>query len=285
MDDEASDDLTGGIGTGGDRGRRATSRLPSRRWGRVAERWVPESLRQARVDPGRRGALALSVVAALAACVAALGVWLRAPEPTPVPPILESPGAASATNDVAGGSVVGNALSDTDPPSAASITPSADAGSTDQLAPTVIMVSVTGLVRHPGVVALPLGARVADAIAAAGGTRSTAELTGLNLAQRLADGDSVVIGSVDTGSTGPASPTAAAPRPSTPPLSAAPSMVNLNTASEAELEQLPGVGPVMAGNIIAWRDSNGPFTSVDQLREVGGIGEIRLAQLGPLVTL
>jgi competence protein ComEA len=153
-------------------------------------------------------------------------------------------------------------------------------------APSEIVVSVTGLVARPGLVTVPAGSRVADAIAAAGGAMGDADLTGMNLAARLTDGDSVVLGSSPAaggaasgvtggGSSGP--PTAGG--------AAASGLVNLNTADEAALDTLPGVGPVMAQNILAWRETNGQFTTVEQLQEISGIGPSRYAQLSPLVTV
>ncbi len=155
--------------------------------------------------------------------------------------------------------------------------------------PTEIYVSVTGLVRLPGLVRLHSGARVADAVAAAGGPDSTGDLTGLNLAARLADGDSVVVGAAARGPvqgsvSGTAAPTGAAGT-AVPASAAGTALVNLNTADQAALEALPGVGPVMASNILGWRQTNGAFTSVEQLQEVTGIGPARFAQLAPLVTV
>ncbi|RIJ77110.1 ComEA family DNA-binding protein [Nakamurella silvestris] len=253
---------------------------------RIAERWVPEPLRGARVDPGRRGALTLGVVAALAACAAAVGVWINRPQVVPTPPAFA---ATAATGPVEGPTTAsdpsGRPLTAAAPTTAAPVPESSSV-----LAPTVIVVSVTGLVHRQGVVTLPQGARVADAIAAAGGVRSKADLAGVNLAQRLADGDSVVIGPAGTSTTRQSAPgqgTSDAPGTgsSAGDVAGPPQLVDLNTATESELEQLPGVGPVMAGNIIAWRESHGTFTSIDQLEEVGGIGEVRLARLAPLVTL
>jgi competence protein ComEA len=157
---------------------------------------------------------------------------------------------------------------------------------------------VTGLVREPGLVRLPAGSRVADAIEAAGGVTKDGDITGMNLAALLSDGDSVVVGGGPAG--GPSGPvtgtvTGTAPgsgsggRTDTPGApggaEAVTTPVNLNQADQAELESLPGVGPVMAGNILAWRDEHGSFTSVEQLQEVSGIGPTRYGQLAPLVTV
>ena len=298
--------------TEGDDGEAASSTTPHRakqHWGRLAQRWIPEPLRQARVDPGRRGALALSLVAALAATAAALGVWFNRPQSVPVagPSTAVGIELSSLNSELEQEALSWTSSSASSGFSALTDDPSASGAdavtNTEPGEPAIIVVSVTGLVRKQGVVTLNKGARVADAIAAAGGVTAEAELTGLNLALKLVDGDSIVVGAagrVDGGVPGVEDPATAVPSTgvrsgvSHNPSSAgvnpsstadASGSVNLNTASQAELEQLPGVGPVMAGNIIGWREANGPFTSVDQLQEVGGIGTVRFAQLAPLVTI
>ncbi len=236
------------------------------RWGRFAELWVPEPLRNARIDPGRRGMIVLVLVAAIAALAAAVGVWRDRPEPRPI-----------ETSAVA-------AVASADPPAHAAGTGRSDTPTSSAPGPLSgeIVVSVTGLVVNPGIVHLPPDARVADAIAAAGGTQPGANLTGMNLAAKLADGDSVVL--TDTPSA--AGVSAAGPAQATAGQGSAPAgLVNLNTADEAALDTLPGVGPVMAQNIIAWRESNGKFTSVEQLQEISGIGPSRYAQISALVTV
>ncbi|WP_327144550.1 ComEA family DNA-binding protein [Nocardia sp. NBC_01327] len=157
-----------------------------------------------------------------------------------------------------------------------------------------LVVSVVGLVEHGGLRRFPSGARIADAIRAAA-PRPEADLSGLNLAQHLCDGDQLIIGrngprpgqqqvgSTVVNSAGPAPATVAAsgsPRPSGP----APK-VNLNTATETQLDTLPGVGPVTARAILTWRTTHGRFTSVDQLAEIEGIGPSRLARLRAAVTI
>ncbi len=150
--------------------------------------------------------------------------------------------------------------------------------STAAAAGTVI-VDVAGKVRHPGIAVLDAGARVVDALEAAGGARPGVDLTGLNLARVLVDGEQVVVG-------GPApSGVAAAATPPTDGPSAPVAMVNLNTATESELDTLPEVGPVTAASILQWRDQHGGFTSVDELLEVDGIGEVTLGKLAPYVTV
>ena len=145
-----------------------------------------------------------------------------------------------------------------------------------------VVVDVTGKVRRPGIATLPPGARVVDALRAAGGPRRGVSLASLNLARVLVDGEQVVVG-VRT----PAGTAAAA---SVPAASAAASgtavpMVDINTATQAELEALPGVGPVTAQSILGFRAEHGTFTSVDELLEVSGIGDATLAKIAPYVTL
>lgn len=168
------------------------------------------------------------------------------------------------------------------------------AGSAPNANPEVV-VSVVGLVERPGLHRLPDGSRVADAIELAGGARAGADLAGLNLAQRLADGDQVVVGAAGPNSGPPvlgsvmigAADRAPGTGPNPSGAASAPgesARVNLNTATEAQLDDLPGVGPVTAKAILAWRAANGRFTDVGQLGEVDGIGPARLARLRDLVT-
>lgn len=300
--DEDSDDLPTGDGVSG---RARKVRRGGRTWGRFAELWVPESLRDARVDPGRRGALILLLVAALAASATAVGVWrdqpqARAVDTSVVAALAVSSGSAPQDlSDDAGTTGDGQGDAATDPlgatgagsPSGAvsDTGPSGTPAGVTPAAATEIVVSVTGLVVTPGLVRLPPGARVADAIAAAGGTAAGAEITGLNLAARVSDGDSIVVGSVPVGTDsvsgvngGQSSGSAASTGPSAGPPGG---LVDLNTADEAALDTLPGVGPVMAQNILAWREANGRFASIEQLQEISGIGPSRYAQIAPLVTV
>ncbi len=147
-----------------------------------------------------------------------------------------------------------------------------------------VVVSVAGAVARPGVVTLPPGARVVDAIDAAGGARNDADANALDLAAKLVDGARVYVPKVGEH---------VAPAPVNDPATgsgsgggAAPSgPIDLNTASQAQLETLPGIGPSLAQAIIAARSRLGGFRSVDDLREVRGIGDRRLADLRPLVTV
>jgi competence protein ComEA len=130
-----------------------------------------------------------------------------------------------------------------------------------------IVVDVGGDVRHPGLVTLPVGARVDDAIRAAGGPLRPRELARTNLAARVTDGELLVIGRKSghggDDSTG--------------------GLVDLSAASLTKLETLPGVGPVTAQKIVDWRNAHGGFTTVEQLQQVPGIGPTRYAELSPLV--
>lgn len=130
---------------------------------------------------------------------------------------------------------------------------------------TEIVVHVSGAVVAPGLVAVPPDARVADVIAAAGGAGGDARLDRLNLAAGLRDGEHIVVPTRDDEAAGPALPSD--------------DRVQVNTASASELERLPGVGPVLAARIAAYRDANGPFATIEDLLDVPGIGEGKLAAL------
>ncbi|WP_457784597.1 helix-hairpin-helix domain-containing protein [Streptomyces griseus] len=152
-----------------------------------------------------------------------------------------------------------------------------------------IVVDVSGKVRRPGVRRLPAGSRVADALEAAGGVRAGTDMTGLNRARVLMDGEQVVVGlppgppvvgAAGGGGAGVAGGDGPAGVPGGPGPSAP---LSLNTATAEQLETLPGVGPVLAQHMIDYRTENGGFRSVDELRQVNGIGDRRFADLQPLV--
>jgi competence protein ComEA len=162
----------------------------------------------------------------------------------------------------------------------------------------VIVVSVTGLVRHPGVVRLAFGARVADAIKAAGGVVGDGDITGMNLATKLTDGASVVVGAKGGTVAAIGSSASGSVAGSTPMTSAGATVggtvgptvgptepLDLNTADATALDGLPGVGPVTAAAIVAYRTDHGPFTSVDQLQAISGIGPAKYAKIAPHVTV
>lgn len=142
----------------------------------------------------------------------------------------------------------------------------------------VVVVHVVGEVAAPGVVLLEPGARAADAVAAAGGPTASADLTAINLARVLVDGEQVVVPAP-----GDASTTGAAPGASGGTGAAGSGRVDLNQADAAAFDTLPGIGPVLAERIVAWRDEHGRFTAVEELTEVTGIGPALLAGVRDLV--
>jgi competence protein ComEA len=136
---------------------------------------------------------------------------------------------------------------------------------------------VAGWVRRPGVYEFPEGARIVDAIEAAGGARPDAALELLNLAAKLVDGTQVLVTRIGQA---PVIPPGAGSAPGAPG-----TLVNLNTASATDLEALPGIGEVIAQRIVDYRTSNGPFSAVDELLEVSGIGDAILGSIRELVTV
>jgi len=161
-------------------------------------------------------------------------------------------------------------------------------------APAEVVVDVTGQVARPGLVRLGAGARVDDALRAAGGPLDGADLRRVNLARVLVDGEQLVVPAPGeavpeppaAASAAPAAPAAAAGGTGAPVAggSAAPGgRLDLNTATAADLDALPGVGPVLAQRILDRRAAQGPYTSVDELAEVQGIGPTTLARLAPLL--
>jgi competence protein ComEA len=227
--------------------------------------WEPEPIVVPR--PGRHaatgrlglGALQLVVVAlGVVAALAALGWWLFGGGSSEV----SVPETRPATNLVS--------LTESPEPAGSAGASSREGGS------GTVTVDVAGDVRRPGIAVLHTGARVVDALKAAGGARGGVDLTSLNLARVLVDGEQILVG-VDP----PAGVAASISGTAAP----AATLVNINTADQVALESLPEVGPVTAQSILAWREEHGAFTSVDQLLDVDGIGEATLAQLTPYVTL
>jgi competence protein ComEA len=153
-------------------------------------------------------------------------------------------------------------------------------------ATSTVVVDVDGKVRRPGVVELAEGSRVIDAIRKAGGLARRGDTGVLNLAEVLIDGQQIVVPAAGQ------SPTPGNVIPGSTPVDPAPSSgvgstasVSINSASQVELETLPGIGPVLAAAILEWRTQNGGFTSIEQLQEVSGIGPATFAELAPLVRL
>lgn len=163
-----------------------------------------------------------------------------------------------------GAALLGGAWYGSRPPELPPVTVTGSTAAAD--APAVITVHVAGAVADPGLVAVPAGSRVADAVAAAGGALPSADLGALNLAGPVRDSDRIEVPAIGD----PATPAAE---------DGAASGVDLNRATVAELETLPGVGPVLAERIVAHRDAHGPFTTVEDLLDVPGIGEAKLAAL------
>ncbi|MBP2474144.1 competence protein ComEA [Crossiella equi] len=226
-------------------------RLPARPLSRPPNwfrRLFPSGARGIRWDPGRPAALAVAVVALLAVATTALLVWSDQPTREDAPALATAAGPAA-------------------PPITSATTTGPGA---------TLVVSVVGRVTRPGLVTLTEGARVADAVHAAGGAHPDADLSGLNLARRLADGEQVHVG---------VPPPAEPPAHSQGVFPGGAARVSLNTATPAALDALPGVGPVTAQRIVQWRTKHGRFTSIDQLREIEGIGASRLARLRELVSL
>jgi competence protein ComEA len=207
-------------------------------------------------DPGRRGVRALAAVAAVVVLIAAAIAWYSRPraEPVAAEPVPVATGAAAPEQ----------------------ATPSAGGGE--------VVVAVAGKVRKPGLVRLPEGARVADALNAAGGVLPGTDIALLNLARKVTDGELILVGvTAPPGAAG--GPPDGAPPGGATGGAAAGGKVNLNTATLAELDSLPGVGPVLAQRILDHREKNGPFRTVSDLRQVDGIGDARYEQLKELVTV
>lgn len=241
----------------------------------VLPRWVPDGsaddagwLAKVRADPGRSGAVTLAGIAVAAVLITLFTVMRDRPAPV-----------ASAK------------LPPVEMVSSSSPAPSASPPGQ----PGRPVVSVVGLVSTPGLVTLAPGARIADALTSAGGVLDGADTAGLNMARQVADGEQIVVGiaarygqpsalgsSVGIGARAPEAP--AAPRTTSGSAAAKPdTLVDLNTATVEQLDTLPGVGPVTAAAIVAWRESHGKFTSVDELGEVDGVGPARLEKLRALV--
>jgi competence protein ComEA len=232
---------------------------------------------QARCGLERRNVAALSVLLVVAAVFAVQHFWtgrtqsVQAPEVVRAAAPFGESGAESGRTGAGGG------------PGAVESAVSGGVPNTAGSAGAEIVVDVSGKVREPGIQRLPAGSRVADALKAAGGVRPGTNTDTLNRARFLVDGEQVVVG-------GPAAPPPApVPVPGTGgsvvggPAGTAAAPVSLNTATVDQLDTLPGVGPVLAQHIVDYRTQHGGFRSVNELREVNGIGDRRFADLRNLV--
>ena len=210
---------------------------------------MEESLRDRLASLSRRELVALVVVVVVT--LAGGAVWYVRSLPPPID-VVRRPGAAGLAQPVA----------------APTATPS----------PSSILVHVAGQVRRPGVYEFGEGDRVIDAVDAAGGVRGDAALDELNLAAPLTDGSQVLVPgrSAAPASIGEGSTTSGAADPTT-------AKINVNTADAAKLEELPGIGEVLSQAIVDYRAENGPFSSVDELEDVSGIGPAILEDVRDLV--
>jgi competence protein ComEA len=225
-------------------------------------------------SPGRRAVKALAVIAVIVVIIAALLAWRSEPRAEVIS------GSGNATAAFGPTSASGPATA-TGPSSAASHDAGAAAPTSIAPSPAMIVVAVTGRVRHPGLVALPAGARVADAITAAGGALPNTDLAFVNLARKVADGELIVIG-VQPSPGEQTDPTGSIDTPAAGAAATGP--VDINTAGLAQLETLPGIGPSLAQRILDYRTQHGSFRSVDDLQSVSGIGPSKYAAIKELVT-
>lgn len=230
---------------------------------RAAARWLPASWLESRVDLGRFGLVGISLAGLVLLIVVLFAVWSEQPEAEPAPslPLRVSP-----------------------PPV------SGPAPEKPAARPEPVVVSVVGRVHRPGLVTVQPGARVADALEAAGGAVPDTDVTALNLARKVTDGEQLYVavpvpGDVDQPEGAPGA--RAGPDRAEEGGGAGESgaetggsgKINLNAASAEQLNALPGVGKVTAERIVQWRQEHGRFATVDQLTDVGGIGDSRLARL------
>lgn len=209
-----------------------------------------------RWSPGARGARSLWLAGVGAALALVVWTWLDRPQVQPAPEPAPAPVSALSS------------------PAPSPARPAGEASEVSE-ASEVVVVSVVGLVARPGLVTLPAGSRVADAVQAAGGLLPDADAATINQAALVSDGEQIAVGV-------PGATPAAAPG-STSEESGGP--VDLNTATVAELDALPGIGPVLAQRIVEHRTTVGPFASAEELDDVPGIGPSIAAELADLVSV
>ncbi|WP_234392751.1 MULTISPECIES: ComEA family DNA-binding protein [Actinomycetes] len=219
-------------------GKLVRSWLPEHTEHRLTRRWLPGSTGLPGFL-GRRGMIfALALLATAAVIAGGLAIFGRSPAAEIAPPL----------------------------PTARAQVPHASKANEN------LVISVVGHVRSPGLVTVPSGSRVADALRAAGGANPGVDLTTLNLARKLTDGEQLAVG-VPAAQAAPVGSSAAA------------SKIDLNSATAEQLDSLPGVGEVTARRITDWRTQHGGFSSVEQLRDVDGIGESKFEKLREQVTV
>lgn len=223
----------------------------------------------------------LTALLAVAVIVLAATAWWAVHGATPEVVPASAP-IARTSESSASPADPGRSIGNADPASASLASPGAPPTSGS------VVVDVAGKVRRPGIVTLPAGSRVTDALRRAGGARAGVDLTSINLARVLTDGEQILVGapaSVSGASSGTSSGTASVSATGGGETAAGGPPVNLNTAGAQALEELPGVGPVTAQKIVDWRTEHGAFRAVDELLEVDGIGPKTLAELAPRATL
>lgn len=207
-------------------------------------------------SPRRRLGVGAAIVLVLAALAVTVGIGV----------VRTGGGAAASTASVASGA-----------PTRAAAAPTTTAAER-------VYVDVVGAVKHPGMFVLPAGARVLDAVSAAGGFAAKAQRDAVNLARPLADGEQLIVPKQGASASAPGT-TSAAPAGASAASGAPGGKIDLNTATQEQLESLPRIGPALSQRILDWRQQNGRFTSVDDLLAVPGIGDKMLASLRDLVTV
>ncbi|WP_152192869.1 ComEA family DNA-binding protein [Georgenia satyanarayanai] len=245
------------VRAGGGRRGEGTQERPVRRW----------------TVSGRAVVVVLAVVAAFAGAVVARAIALGPSDAVPVPQVtpMIDPGPSEAVPPEPLATETSEGTAEGEPVAGEMPEPAG-----------VVVVHVAGAVHEPGVVELPTGARVADAVTAAGGGQEDAELAAVNLARPLVDGEQVYVprvGEAPPGGAGGEGPVPDGGGPVAGEPAAEGGVIDLNSADLAALDTLPGVGPAIAQRILEWRDANGPFHSVEELLEVSGIGPATLEKL------
>lgn len=195
-------------------------------------------------------------------------------EPANDSPGHESPAGGEGSGGAGSGGMAGGGAEGNDE--------AASGGSPNDAAAHEVFVHVVGAVANPGVYSMTEGARVADAVAMAGGLSPDACASAVNLAREVADGEQVYVPTVAEVEQGTAPPTASSGFPATPG-SGSDSLININSATAEQLESLPGIGPSTSASIVAYREENGPFASKEDIQNVSGIGAGKYAKIESLI--